>query len=172
MMQRIVPTWIPGRFGLDRAGRHVGSATLLTRRSAYPGSRSTQFDGRSEDRVDAGHFAEAAALLVRAYAISPSSTLLYNMGRAYQQAGDRNNAIDAYQRYLASESAPSDEGAIRRTIQQLQDEIAKEGALAERAEREERGAAAGCVALSSASPTTCSLCLEFNVRRMRVAANA
>jgi len=138
MMQRIVPTWIPVAPVLIAL-----VATLALPRCARAERPATEAEARNltvqaKTAFDAGHFTEAANLLVRAYAASPSSTLLYNMGRAYQQAGDRTNAIDAYQRYLASESAPPDEGAIRHTIQQLQDEIAKEGALAERADREER----------------------------------
>jgi tetratricopeptide (TPR) repeat protein len=136
MMQRRVPTWVsvapllmalaatfalPGRASADRPTAEAEARGLTV---------------QAKTAFDAGHFADAAALLVRAYAVSPSSTLLYNMGRAYQQAGDRTNAIDAYQRYLATESAPADEGAIRRTVQQLQDELARESALAERADRE------------------------------------
>jgi tetratricopeptide (TPR) repeat protein len=138
MMQRIVPTRIPVVAVLIAL-----SATTVLPRPARADQSRAEKEARSltvqaKTAFDAGHFAEAAALLVRAYAASPSSTLLYNMGRAYQQAGDRANAIVAYERYLASASAPPDEGAIRHTIQQLQDEIAREDALAERAFREER----------------------------------
>jgi tetratricopeptide (TPR) repeat protein len=138
MMRRRVPTWIPVApvFIALIATSVLPRCARADRPTAEAEARNLTVQAKTA--FDAGHFTEAAALLVRAYAISPSSTLLYNMGRAYQQAGDRSNAIDAYQRYLATESAPPDEGAIRHTIQQLQDEIAKEGALAERAEREER----------------------------------
>ena len=79
---------------------------------------------------DEGRFAEAAELLERAYALSPSSSLLYNLGRAHQQAGNKRRAIDAYRKYLAAETSPPDEGLVRRSIKQLEDELDQEAALA------------------------------------------
>ncbi len=104
-------------------------------------SEARRLTVHAKTQFDAGHFREAADLLERAYAVKPSSALLYNLGRAYQQAGDKDAAIDAYQRYLASELAPADEGAVRRTVQQLETDRARERALAERAERAERASA-------------------------------
>ena len=78
---------------------------------------------------DEGRFAEAAALLERAYALAPSSSLLYNLGRAHQQAGNKRRAIDAYRKYLAAETSPPDEGLVRRSIKQLEDELDQEAAL-------------------------------------------
>ena len=144
MMQRIGPTWIrivPVLLALQVTlvlPRHARAERSVEKPKPEAEAQARNLTVQAKTAFDAGHFAEAAALLVRAYAASPSSTLLYNMGRAYQQAGERARAIDAYQRYLASESAPPDEGAIRHTIQQLKDESAKEQALAERAFREER----------------------------------
>ena len=147
MMQRIGPTWIrivPVLLALvapvviSLLPRHARAERSVATPKPEAEAQARNLTVQAKTAFDAGHFAEAAALLVRAYAASPSSTLLYNMGRAYQQAGDRARAIDAYQGYLATESAPPDEGAIRHTIQQLKDEIAKEHALAERAFREER----------------------------------
>lgn len=94
----------------------------------------------AKSAFDAGRFGEAAELLERAYVVRPSATLLYNLGRAYQQAGEKTRAVDAYNRYLATEKSPPDEGAIRRTVQQLEDELARERALAERLERANREA--------------------------------
>ncbi len=90
----------------------------------------------AKSAFDAGEFREAAKLLEQAYTINPSSALLYNLGRAYQQTGDKARAVDAYQRYLESETDPADEGAVRRTVQQLQAEMARERALAKRLARE------------------------------------
>jgi tetratricopeptide (TPR) repeat protein len=92
---------------------------------------------RAKSAFDAGDFAQAAQLLEEAYRLSPSSALLYNLGRAYQQAGSRQLAVEAYTRYLASEPTSPDRGAVQRSIDQLKDELAQEAAL-ERKARVER----------------------------------
>src|SRR5881394_2762228 len=61
---------------------------------------------RAKAAFDRGNFAEAAELLTRAYAVKPSPALLYNLGRAYQQAGEKARAVEAYDRYLQSEAHP------------------------------------------------------------------
>ena len=72
---------------------------------------------------DRGDFLEAADLLRQAYALEPTSALLYNLGRAYQQAGDKRNAIGAYEGYLTQAGHPADEGAVIATIAQLRAEM-------------------------------------------------
>lgn len=125
----------------------LGALTLGTLRpteaiAAPPATTPPNDDGartltlQAKAAFDAGRFAEAADLLSRAYALKPSATLLYNMGRAYQQAGDKQRAIDAYEKYLATESFPTDEGAVKRSIEQLKQEIAKENSLHDQAATE------------------------------------
>lgn len=80
-----------------------------------------------------GRFAAAAELLEQAYALQPAPNLLYNVGRAHQQAGQKQKAIDAYERYLAASPDAKDANAIRSSIRQLRDELDAEVALAERA---------------------------------------
>jgi tetratricopeptide (TPR) repeat protein len=89
---------------------------------------------RAKAAFDRGNFAEAAELLTQAYALKPSPALIYNLGRAYQQGGEKAKAVAAYERYLQSEAHPSDEGAVRSTVQELRAEIEHEHELLRRAE--------------------------------------
>lgn len=67
--------------------------------------------------IAAGRHLEGVALLQRAYAARPHPNLLYNIGRAYEDAGDANSAIDAYRAYLAS--GPSDAGTVEARVSAL-----------------------------------------------------
>lgn len=87
---------------------------------------------RAKRAFDAGRFVEAAELLKRAYSITPSPALLYNLGRAYQQAGDNQRAVEAYEHYLATALAPRDAGAVQQSIDQLRHQLAEQAALGER----------------------------------------
>jgi tetratricopeptide (TPR) repeat protein len=100
------------------------------------GRRAGELALAAKAAFDRGAFRDAAELLKQAYALKPSAALLYNLGRAYQQAGERASAVDAYQAYLASESHPADEGAVRKTVEQLLDENRREADLRARAEEE------------------------------------
>ena len=50
----------------------------------------------------AAKYKEAAETLKQAYAIEPNPKLLYNIARAYDQAGELRSAVDYYQRYVGS----------------------------------------------------------------------
>lgn len=56
----------------------------------------------ANELFEEGEFERAAVLLEQAYALFPTPSLLYNIARAYEEAGDPVRAIDAYQRYLAT----------------------------------------------------------------------
>lgn len=56
-------------------------------------------------------YTQARAYFEQSYALSERPELLYNIGRAAEEAGDNAGALSAYQRYLASER---DEGAAAR----------------------------------------------------------
>jgi tetratricopeptide (TPR) repeat protein len=99
-------------------------------------SRARALTLEAKSAFNEGRFTQAAELLEQAYALEPSPSLLYNRARALQQAGDKRRAIEAWERYLASQPNASDEGAIRSSIQQLQGELASEAQLAERARAE------------------------------------
>src|SRR5262245_23566656 len=53
-----------------------------------------------EEHYNLGEFAEAVADFEAAYHAVPKYVMLYNIAQAYRQAGDRQHAIESYQRYL------------------------------------------------------------------------
>ena len=83
---------------------------------------------------DEGEFEQAAALFHRANELYPEPVLIYNYARAKESLGSLEEARDAYLEYLASD--PEDRGAIETRISVLEERIANERALTERAERE------------------------------------
>jgi len=50
-------------------------------------------------------YAEAAETLKKAYALEPSPVLLYNIARAYDQAGELQPALDYYRQYTSQEGS-------------------------------------------------------------------
>ena len=105
-------------------------------------SKAADLAAQAKATFDRGEFREAADLLKQAYALEPTSALLYNLGRAYQQAGDKADAIEAYEHYLREAGHPADEGAVSATIAQLRAEIQHDEDLQSRAEQERRAAEA------------------------------
>jgi tetratricopeptide (TPR) repeat protein len=96
---------------------------------------AAELAARAKATFDRGEFQEATVLLQQAYALEPTSALLYNLGRAYQQGGDKAKAIEAYERYLAQAGHPADEGAVSATIAQLRGEIRHDEEVRSEAER-------------------------------------
>src|ERR1051325_4270270 len=88
-----------------------------------------------------GKFEEAATLLRDAYARYPEPNLLYNLARALEGLGDRQGAIDAYERYLDSKAQIEDRPGIERRVTTLKAEL-EEQRKAEAAKAEAAKAAA------------------------------
>lgn len=65
---------------------------------------------------------EGLAFLKRAHGIEPHPNLLFNIAKAYERAGELDQAIEHYQRYLAHE--PPDAAEVRARVQSLQRERA------------------------------------------------
>src|SRR5512143_2470066 len=63
--------------------------------------RALELFDQSDRAYAAGDYGRAADLVRAAYALYPEPILLYNLGRALEQAGDTRGAIDQYTRYLA-----------------------------------------------------------------------
>jgi hypothetical protein len=55
---------------------------------------------RGAAQYDAGEYAKAAASLRAAYELVPEPRLLFNIARAYEKAGDTEQAFEFYERYL------------------------------------------------------------------------
>ncbi|MEQ9319419.1 MAG: TonB-dependent receptor [Polyangiaceae bacterium] len=114
---------------MKRSGpRGIAAALLL---AAAGLSSSARADERAEARrhFEAGmeliaqsNFAEGVAELEEAYAILPHPAVLYNIGRAWRDAGELDKALDAFERYLASD--PEDRAEVEAAIANLKKRIA------------------------------------------------
>ncbi|HVG60381.1 MAG TPA: TonB-dependent receptor [Hyalangium sp.] len=65
-----------------------------------------------------GQYDEGIAELQEAYAIKPHPNVLFNIARAYVDAGKHAEALETYQRYIAS--SPQDADSVRATIARLE----------------------------------------------------
>lgn len=81
---------------------------------------------RSAAHYRRGEFEQAAALLRKAYAKYPEPNLLYNLARSLEGRGDRQGALDAYERYLATARHIEDRARIERRVATLKAELAEE----------------------------------------------
>lgn len=73
----------------------------------------------------AGMYNDARVSFERAYSLYPEPVLLFNIASCYRRAGEAQNAIDAYRRFL--DAAPADDHRITlatQTIASLENEIA------------------------------------------------
>jgi tetratricopeptide (TPR) repeat protein len=107
--------------GLCALGVAVTAARTACAQSANPDASALY--AQSATAYKAGHFAEAASLLQRAYELSHAPVLLYNLARAYEGMGAIEDAASAYERYLDLEPNPPDRGAIQTRIATLRNEI-------------------------------------------------
>jgi len=73
--------------------------------------------------VAAGRYLEGVAMLARAYSERPHPNLLFNIGRAYENAGEATQAIEAYRGYL--ESHPPDAVAVAERMRALEERVKK-----------------------------------------------
>ena len=96
-----------------------------------PVERAMALFERSETLFQEGRFDEAAVLLQQAYELEPEPILLYNLGRCLDADGDKEGAIEAFERYLVADPDAENRGAIERQIENLQQAIAEREALEE-----------------------------------------
>jgi len=68
---------------------------------------------------------QGIAELEAAYAIKPHANVLYNIARAYHDAGRLTEALDAYERYLANN--PPDSGSVESTVAALKKQLKARG---------------------------------------------
>jgi len=68
-----------------------------------------------------GKYDLGIAELLEAYAIKPHPNVLYNIGRAYHDAGRLTEAVEMYQRYLASN--PPDAATVQATLKTVEDSL-------------------------------------------------
>lgn len=73
--------------------------------------------------IDEGRHVEGIALLRRAYEARPHPNILFNIARAYEEVGDRRQAIAMFERYLAT--SPRDADSVRATLRRLEGSAGK-----------------------------------------------
>ncbi len=91
------------------AGTALGDARLEARRHFRNGM----------SLIAQGKYDQGIAELDAAYLIKPHPNVLYNIARAYQDAGRVNEAMDAYQRYLATN--PPDTAPVLAALASLEE---------------------------------------------------
>jgi tetratricopeptide (TPR) repeat protein len=68
--------------------------------SEHSEERARELFASGENHYNLGEFVEAAQDFEAAYSQAPNYVLLYNVAQSYRQAGDRQRALENYQRYL------------------------------------------------------------------------
>ncbi|MBX3247131.1 MAG: TonB-dependent receptor [Myxococcales bacterium] len=112
-----------------RPGRSTSAATaaMLVMLAATPALGDVRTEARRHfrrgmDLVAAGQLEEGIAELELAYETLPHPNVLYNIGRAYAEAGRYEDAIEYFERYV--ESDPPDRAEVQTFLSALQARIA------------------------------------------------
>ena len=85
--------------------------------------RAAELSAQAAQHYKRGEFEISAALLRQAYALYAEPNLLYNLARSLEGMGDKQGAVDAYDRYLATGKDIEDRGAIARRVSLLRREL-------------------------------------------------
>jgi tetratricopeptide (TPR) repeat protein len=107
---------------------------------AQRGRSAKELIKEAERLYDARKYEESVELLLQAYTLAPHPRLLYNIARAYDQAGNANAAIEYYLKYLgtADEGAPEVRKRARLSVERLQLQQKKEDEANRAAEAERK----------------------------------
>ena len=81
---------------------------------------------RGQQHFDAREFEEAVAAFEQAAALVPSADLWYNIARAHEELGHREQAVEYYRRYLRDRVDPPDRARIEAHITELEAEAEAE----------------------------------------------
>lgn len=100
--------------------------------------RAIRLFKRSQSAYEEGRFQDAADLLEKAYALDPNPTLLFNLARAKEGAGDWEGTIETYRRYLEADPKAKDRAAIERRIKNIEAQLEQRRALEQKAEEERK----------------------------------
>lgn len=93
-------------------------------------------EARGRAYFRAGAFADAAAAFERSYALAPKTSMLFNIARAYEEAGNRERAADYYKKFLGQNPTRQD---LRIEADARSRALAKE--LADKRDADEKAAA-------------------------------
>jgi tetratricopeptide (TPR) repeat protein len=85
--------------------------------------RAAELSAQAAQHYKRGEFEVSAALLRQAYALYAEPNLLYNLARSLEGMGDKQGAVNAFDRYLATGKDIEDRGAIERRVSLLRREL-------------------------------------------------
>jgi outer membrane protein OmpA-like peptidoglycan-associated protein len=111
------------RMELVIVGRVASGRPAAKQGASPPASSALEQARRLYEEGDKAYnladFDRAIDAFKRAYALAPKPELLFNLGQAYRQKGDRTAAIEYYERFLGE--APNNRSAadVRRKIEEL-----------------------------------------------------
>ncbi len=103
----------------QRTRRQQDSTSRTRRPSSEDKQRAVELFKLSEEAYQQGRFRESAALVRRAYTLAGDPILLYNLGRALESAGDDDEAIDAFSRYLDEAKTAPNRGQVEQRLATL-----------------------------------------------------
>ena len=81
---------------------------------AAPNARATALAKDAERLYKDGQYKEAAKLLEEAQGLEANPKFLYNMARAYDQAGELQPALDAYRKYVGLPTADTEPDLVKK----------------------------------------------------------
>lgn len=81
---------------------------------AAPNARATALAKDAERLYKDGQYKEAAKLLEEAQGLEPNPKFLYNIARAYNQAGELQLALDAYRKYVSLPTSDSEPDLVKK----------------------------------------------------------
>ena len=87
---------------------------------------------------DVGAFAKAAVEYKTAYDLDPRPEMLFNIAQAYRLAGDKQSAVDYFQKYLAAQPSGPGANEARIHIAELTKQLEEEAAAKAKADEERR----------------------------------
>src|SRR4051812_4485207 len=76
--------------------------------------------GAAQDAFGKQHFHAAASEFERAYEITKDPVLLYNVGEAWQKAGEGKKAVAAFKSYLAASPTAQDRAEVLKRIRMIE----------------------------------------------------
>ena len=118
---------------------NLATASLLLSSRTHA-QRSEDADALARERYqaavvafDAGSYEAALDLFRSAYQLSPRAQLLYNIGTTADRLRRNAEAVEAFEAYLEQAPDASNADSVRRRIEVLREEIARQRALEEAA---------------------------------------
>lgn len=126
-----------GRRTRARVRSWLAAAVVASALAPAPAFADARTDARVHfkkgmDAIGAGRYEDGIAELEKAYEISPHPNVLYNIGRAYAEAGDLERAIGYFRWYL--EGNPPDKEEISTVVRNLEARLARQREAARQAQ--------------------------------------